>query len=262
MIFLSHTRADKPIVDNLANTLRTVFGIEKVFYDSWSIKPGDGIIDKMNDALSSCKYLFFFVSKNSLKSEMVKLEWQNALLMKSAKKDIKFIPVRIDNCQPPAIISQNLYIDLFTDGPEAAVEQMIDSINGVNAYEPLEKFQNIRAFVQNEASKVRIEFRAERYNETHSKYAILVPSSEEELFYSAIGESSWKGGFVKNSELENGQVADIIIISRQAATSPGFPFIVEVSSKNKSDIKILGISHFVSHDRFERIPTVCICSNF
>lgn len=68
MIFLSHNFKDGDI-----------FGQENVFYDSWSIQPGDGIIDKMNDGLTQCKLFFFFVSNNSLNSEMVKLEWQNAL---------------------------------------------------------------------------------------------------------------------------------------------------------------------------------------
>lgn len=68
MIFLSHNFKDGDI-----------FGQENVFYDSWSIQPGDGIIDKMNDGLTQCKLFFFFVSNNSLNSEMVKLEWLNAL---------------------------------------------------------------------------------------------------------------------------------------------------------------------------------------
>lgn len=68
MIFHSHNFKDGDI-----------FGQENVFYDSWSIQPGDGIIDKMNDGLTQCKLFFFFVSNNSLNSEMVKLEWLNAL---------------------------------------------------------------------------------------------------------------------------------------------------------------------------------------
>lgn len=61
MIFHSHNFKDGDI-----------FGQENVFYDSWSIQPGDGIIDKMNDGLTQCKLFFFFVSNNSLNSEMVK----------------------------------------------------------------------------------------------------------------------------------------------------------------------------------------------
>jgi hypothetical protein len=100
MIFLSHTKADKPIVEPIAITLARVFGQENVFYDSWSIQPGDGIIDRMNEGLNKCKYFFFFVTKNSLQSKMVTLEWQNAL-MKKVSGGIKFIPIRLDDCTMP-----------------------------------------------------------------------------------------------------------------------------------------------------------------
>ena len=79
MIFLSHTSADKPIVEQIAIRLRNIHGPDAIFYDSWSIQPGDGIIDRMNDALAKCELFLFFVSKNSLQSKMVELEWQNAL---------------------------------------------------------------------------------------------------------------------------------------------------------------------------------------
>lgn len=49
MIFLSHNYKDKPIVEPIAITLSTVYGMNNVFYDSWSMQPGEGIIDKMNE---------------------------------------------------------------------------------------------------------------------------------------------------------------------------------------------------------------------
>ena len=73
MIFIRHTSADKPLIDPIALELAKVFGSENVFYDSWSIQPGDGIIDKIDEALKSCKFFFFFVSKRSLQSNMVNL---------------------------------------------------------------------------------------------------------------------------------------------------------------------------------------------
>ena len=85
MIFLSHNFKDKPVVEQVALRLKNIFGQENVFYDSWSIQPGDGIIDKMNEGLTNCKYFFFFVSQSSLASNMVKMEWQNALF-KAAQK--------------------------------------------------------------------------------------------------------------------------------------------------------------------------------
>lgn len=77
MIFISHNKKDKPVVEPIAIKLAEIFGQDNIFYDSWSIQPGDGIIDKMNEGLSKCKFFFYFVSANSLNSSMVKMEWQN-----------------------------------------------------------------------------------------------------------------------------------------------------------------------------------------
>ncbi|MBK9665690.1 MAG: toll/interleukin-1 receptor domain-containing protein [Gammaproteobacteria bacterium] len=76
-----------------------------MFYDSWSIQPGDGIVDKMNEGLSACELFLFFVSKHSLQSNMVKLEWQNAVL-KAAKGEAKLIPVKLHDCLMPPTCSK------------------------------------------------------------------------------------------------------------------------------------------------------------
>ncbi|BBM48372.1 hypothetical protein JMUB3933_1888 [Leptotrichia wadei] len=59
MIFISHNYKDKEIIEPLANRLSDVYGKDAIFYDSWSIQLGDGIIDKMNKGLSSINYFFF-----------------------------------------------------------------------------------------------------------------------------------------------------------------------------------------------------------
>lgn len=79
MIFLSHNYKDKDIVEPIAIKLKEIYGQENIFYDSWSIKPGESIIGKMDEGLSKCKWFFFFISNNSLNSSMVGLEWQSAL---------------------------------------------------------------------------------------------------------------------------------------------------------------------------------------
>jgi hypothetical protein len=59
MIFISHNHKDKTIVEPIAIKISEIFGREKVFYDSWSMQPGDGIVDKMNEGLEKTKFFFF-----------------------------------------------------------------------------------------------------------------------------------------------------------------------------------------------------------
>lgn len=112
MIFISYTQKDKQIVDVIAQRLSAVFGRDNIFYDAWSIQPGDGIIDKMDKGLGNCKFFFFFVSKNSLMSQMVKLEWQNAII-KATKGEARIVPVKLDDVMMPNVLLQTLYIDIF-----------------------------------------------------------------------------------------------------------------------------------------------------
>lgn len=256
MIFLSHTHADKPLIEPAAQRLASVFGPEKVFYDSWAIQPGDGIIDRLNAGLENCKFFFFFVSKKSLQSNMVKLEWQNALL-KSTRGDTKIIPVRIDDVLMPAILAQTLYIDIFTQGLETGVRQMVDVIAGRSTYRPSTgEFQNVRAYVRRDGSKLRIEFRAEAYMEPHSRYLVLVDNGQDEISFAAIGEGMFESGFNEGVRLDDGRTVNAILMARSTATSPGFPFIVELTPVPGASIRFVGAMRIVNRDSFGGIPVV------
>ncbi len=257
MIFLSHTHADKPLVDPIAEKLREVLGEQNVFYDSWSIQPGDGIIDKMSDALASCRFFFFFVSKRSLQSNMVKLEWQNAVL-KATKSETKIIPVKLDDCLMPAVLLQTLYIDFYGQGPENALRQMIDVITGRSTYRPgsFEGYQNVRAYLRREASKVTVEFRAESYMEPHSRYLILLDNTEDEVSWTAPGEGMFESGFKTGLKLNDGRVVNALLMARQTPTTPGFPLVAALSPKKAVPVRVLGAMRIVSRDQFGGVPLI------
>ena len=255
MIFISHTHADKPLVESIAIKLASVFGKESVFYDSWSIQPGDGIINEMSDALSKCKFFFFFVSKKSLDSKLVKLEWQNAL-MKSTKEETKFIPVKLDDCNMPEILLQNLYIDFNGNGPDVAIRQMIDVISGKNTFRENQNigYQNIRGYVSKSNNGVRVEFRAETYMEPQSFFAILIENPEDEFSWKIEG-MSLPANFIKDYEVDGNKV-NVLQVSRINPTSPRFPFIVNLIPKQNIIIKINGLMHAISSTQYRDIPVI------
>lgn len=254
MISISHTSKDKAIVEPIANRLAQVYGQEKVFYDSWSIQPGDGIIDKMNEGLAICKYFFFFVSKNSLLSNMVKLEWQNAI-MKATNAQTKLIPVKLDDCMMPAILLQTLYIDVFGKGLENAIRQMIDVINGNNTYSGgYQLFENIRADISMSENELTIEFRAEVYLEPISKYVVLLKNDEAVISHSCLSDSLYNNGFNTDLRLNNGIVCNGLAFIIHRATAPGFP--VRVQLKSKSKINFLGLLRARSENEYVSIPYI------
>lgn len=254
MIFLSHNYNDKPVVEQVAVKLKNVYGQQNVFYDSWSIQPGDGIIDKMNEGLNNCKFFFFFISQNSLNSAMVKLEWQNALV-KAAQKAIRFIPIRMDKTELPFLLTQSLYIDLYTQGLEAATRQIIDVIQGTNTFEnPNREFHNLIAIKRIECGKIVVECKARFYMEPISSFAFATHDNINDITFDVRNESMTESGRQENVQFSDGKIANIIYISVLHATTPDMSFTVEFSSK--SHIDIFTVLHQKTHQLFEPIPLI------
>ncbi len=255
MIFLSHNYKDKSIVEQFALNLKNVYGQDRVFYDSWSIQPGDGIIDKMNEGLHNCRYFIFFISQNSLSSEMVKLEWQNALY-KVAKERIVFIPVRLDKSIMPAILTQTLYIDLFSQGLDVALRQVIDVIDGNNTYRgPQREYSNLTAYKYKENDRLVVECHAEHYFEPISSFMFCTNHDSNDIYAKVRGEASYWSSNKNGGMLGNIKV-NYVELGISKGTVPGFPFVVELSSRSGMAFDIDYVLHEKRKGDFFPIPIV------
>lgn len=257
-IFISHTAADKSVVEPAALALSRVFGRDNVFYDSWSIQPGDGIIDKMNSGLEDCDCFFLFVSERSLTSEMVKMEWQNALMI-HAKRGMRFVPVLLDDCKVPAIFLQKRYIDAFRTGMDVAIRQMIDVASGANIYhEEDATFQNLKAYARlSKGSGVDIEVRAEMMMEPISEYAVVLESDSASV--TCPGEVFYRSGKGRPIENDRGMKCIPYIVAIDRPTVKGFPFRIRV--EDEAPISVQGVFHAAGEGRFERVPVVVVMSD-
>lgn len=255
MIFLSHTHKDKDIVEPFANRLADIYGRENIFYDSWSIQPSDGIIDKMNEGLANSDYFFFFVSKDSLQSNMVKFEWQNALF-KSTKGHIRFIPIKLDQCEMPNLLQQTLWLDVYNNGFEEVVLQMIDVVNSDNTYHNVnKKFENVRARLKIlNCQKIEIEFYAVKIMEPISKYLILFSSQGNDIscnFANDFVLYDYKKDFAFPTE--NGNIlVNVLSINLQRPTTPDFP--IKVIIESKTSIEFINVMKAKNNNIYEKIP--------
>lgn len=259
MIFLSHNYKDKEIVEPIAVSLSTVFGMENVFYDSWSMQPGEGIIDKMNQGLEECRYFFFFVSKNSLASNMVKLEWQNALY-KATQNKAKLIPVKLDDCLMPAILMQTLYIDIYGKGLEYGLSQIIDVINNKNTFtQGFQTYENIRAYITEKkvGKEIEIEIRAETYQEPMSKYILLVENSENEIQITCPELLNPTGDrFLKDINLNDNYKCNGMYYFVNRATIPKFPIRFTITSTLETPLKFVGVMKAVGENSIRPVPLI------
>lgn len=133
-VFLSYTRTDKPFAERLSVDLKKI-GLE-VWLDAWEIKVGDSIIDKVDQALGSNDYFLIVLSPAALKSRWVKIELNTSFMRSLDNKNIKIIPILLQECEIPNIISDLKYADFTTDYQRGFNELMagFDLISLVPAY--------------------------------------------------------------------------------------------------------------------------------
>jgi hypothetical protein len=66
---------------------------------------------------------------------MVKLEWQNAVHA-ATKGKTRLVPVRVDGTAMPPILAQMLYVDMYANGLEAAIAQIVSVAQGNASFTP------------------------------------------------------------------------------------------------------------------------------
>ncbi|MBY5319177.1 toll/interleukin-1 receptor domain-containing protein [Rhizobium leguminosarum] len=254
MIFLSHNWKDKVVVEQFAVALASAFGQENVFYDSWSIQPGEGIIGKMNEGLGSADLFLFFVSANSLSSKMVDLEWQNGLMKASAGK-MRLVPIKIDTALIPPILMQSVYLDLYTQGLEVTLRQVMDLAKGQNTFSrQFNKFSNLIAEVQVRLSETEVTISAIHFMEPRAHFLFLTSREEKDfnLVPAATGLASQ--GFNAGIKLDNGTVVNAMYYGVASALVPKFPMKFTLSGKDGVDAGFRGVMHQKSETEWAAIP--------
>jgi len=103
-VFLCHASEDKPIVRTIATDLRAN-GIE-VFFDEWSIKPGESIRQRIDDGLSACTHFVVLLTATSLEKSWVNAEIDAGFVRKLSGQ-CSFVPLRyqLDSTELPPLLA-------------------------------------------------------------------------------------------------------------------------------------------------------------
>lgn len=236
MIFISYNHQDQYLVDMIARRLEIEFGRDNIFYDRWSIQPGQSIIGQMDQGLENYTTFFFMLSPNSLKSKMVTKEWQSGLMRHLRTDNLKFIPVRLDDCTPPAILADQLYIDLYGDGLDSAVAKMKSVINNENTYNPHEDVSNIEYVKEYfSESTVKITVSVAMYSEHNLNIGFAFPKNSSGE-YSFTETSEMMSGSNRAKTTFNGKQVEVFIISLMRPLTKNTPFYVTITPKSNQPI--------------------------
>lgn len=127
-IFISYSHSDKTLVDNIAADL--VAENAHIWIDTWELKVGDSIINKIQEAIVSSSALLVVLSKTSVSSEWCKKELSAGLIRELSEKKVIVLPVLIEDCEIPIFLKDKMYADFRSDYKKG-IKAVIDAIASV-----------------------------------------------------------------------------------------------------------------------------------
>ncbi|GAH12925.1 unnamed protein product, partial [marine sediment metagenome] len=121
-VFISYSQRDKKYAELIKNRLREAN--HRVWYDTWTLKIGDNIIDKINKGSKEVEVFIVIISKHSFRSKWVMNEFSALALGDISGRKSRIIPVLIDNSAVPEYLARYVYVDLTVD-KEAGLHNII-----------------------------------------------------------------------------------------------------------------------------------------
>ena len=121
-VFLSHSHIDKVLhAEHLAKDLKK-YGM-KVWYDSWSILPGDLFLQKISKGIRECDYFVILLTHHSVKSRWVQIELGMAI-DRCNQEGTQIIPVIMDECSIPDFLKSFISVD-FRKGYISGLKELL-----------------------------------------------------------------------------------------------------------------------------------------
>lgn len=109
-VFISHNWHDKPTAKTLARDL-AARGV-RIWIDEAEIRLGDSLITKIREGIDKVDYLVVLISRHSIQSEWVTKEVDIAMNQEIEGKQVKVIPILLDDVSLPGFLKGKLYADL------------------------------------------------------------------------------------------------------------------------------------------------------
>lgn len=101
-VFISYSSKDRAMAERIATALRAVS--LDVWFDSWEIQPGDGILQKIEDGLTQNDIILILLSPHAVDSTWVRKELDTALMRQLSGQHVTIIPIVIEDCEIPATL--------------------------------------------------------------------------------------------------------------------------------------------------------------
>ena len=109
-VFISYSHRDKTFALWLANLLQR-HGVSP-WIDLWEIAVGDSIVSRISEGLGTSDFLVVLLSTHSVQSNWVREEMNTGLVSTINQKGAKLLPVLLEKCELPTLLTTRKYADL------------------------------------------------------------------------------------------------------------------------------------------------------
>ena len=132
-IFISYSHADWTVVEAFVDTLEDLMNLKTaghdIWLDRWKLQGGRWIQDQISEGLKASDFLLPVLSKNSLKSAAVAVEWKTKFAEKLNANDDKVLPVLLEDVEfgdlPDYL--KNIWSYRY-DGSSGTVKKIVDDL--------------------------------------------------------------------------------------------------------------------------------------
>jgi hypothetical protein len=122
--FLSHSSADKLLSTTIYRKLRDE--AVAVWFDQLELRPGDSLLKKIDEGISTSDFLLALVTDNSKHSAWVDKEIAIALTQEINGKGPRVIPLLLKGCEIPTILADKYHVEV--DEHADGVREVIPAI--------------------------------------------------------------------------------------------------------------------------------------
>jgi hypothetical protein len=125
--FISYTSADREWAEWVGFVLEEE-GFE-VIIQAWDFRPGSNFVLEMQKAATEADRIIMVLSPDYLKSQFASPEWGAAFAKDPQGLERKLVPVMVQRCSPPGLLSPLVHILLVDQDEDAARNLLLDGVN-------------------------------------------------------------------------------------------------------------------------------------
>lgn len=125
--FISYNEADRDWAEWIAWLLEEAG--YSVVIQVWDFRPGGNFVLEMQKAIIETSKTIIVLSENYLNSSYTQPEWAAAFSADPKSQFQKLIPIRVEPCEPPGLLSTIIYADLVGVSEQDAPSIILDVLN-------------------------------------------------------------------------------------------------------------------------------------